>query len=283
MKRRDFLQIGLAGSLAAAEKKRFKEEVIAAGSEDRAPRVAVVLSNFAGGEDHFGNKVAGLAEPRPLDARLTPAQVDALVRKAIELGDLRGGNLARAIAMEDWVLVESRGADPAIVHSIVRFIAEQRRAGRISVAGCDADFCARMAAAHPPTRFERVDLAAGDSVELPVPGDYQRSARAPRVVVNCDRRVVIARLDAMVGMAIGALDLFSFHPADYAILCGKNLLVAGMNAVSVDAAGFAILGLDPAAQPVLREAEKKGYGLADLESVWVRGASIEEARQALGS
>jgi hypothetical protein len=284
MKRRSFLKYGLPAPLAdAAAAKNFEEEVIASASQDRAPRVAVVPSTFAGGEDHFGNKVEGLPQPAPLGARLSPAQVDALVRKAIRLGDLRGRNLARSIAAEDWVLVEARGIDPLVATSVIAFIAGQRCAGRITVCSNQQDQAGELRARYREVRLEWVDPAALERVELPVPGDHHRTVRVPKTVQNCDKRIVLAPLDATAGMTIGSLDLFSFHPAEYAMLCGKNTLVAGMNAVSVDAVGCALVGLDPARQPALREAERKGFGLCDLEAIWVRGVEIEDARAALAA
>jgi hypothetical protein len=165
---------------------------------------------------------------------------------------------------------------------VVAFIAEQRRAGRITICSKEPQVAADMQDRFPKTRFECVDLAAMERVQLPVPGDFRRTAAVPDVIQNCDKRIVLAPLDARSGMSVGSLDLFSFHPAEYAMLCGRNILVSGMNAVSVDAVGSALLGLDPAKQPVLREAEKKGFGLSDLEAIWVRGAEIEEARKAMG-
>lgn len=285
MNRRGFLKIGLPVPLGlmAAEKKKFEEEVIASASQDRAPRVAVVPSTFAGGEDHFGNKVAGLADPRPLDAALTPAQLDALVRKAVELGNLAGRNLARMIAPEDWVLIESRGVDSAVTRAVASFVAGLRRAGRISIASADPSAAAALQSQHPKTRIESLELGSMERIDLPVPGEVQRTVAVPKVIQNCDKRIVLAPLDKSAGMTIGSLDLFCFHPAEYAILCGRNLLISGMNAVSVDAVGAAVLGLDPSAQPLLREAEKRGFGLWDLEAIWVRGVDIEDVRKALSA
>lgn len=284
MNRRFFLEIGLSAPLVlAAEKKKFEEEVVASASQDRAPRVAVVPSTFAGGEDHFGNKVAGLSDPRPLDAILTPAQVDALVRKAIQLGDLAGRNLGRMIAPQDWVLIEARGVDAAVTRSVVNFVAGLRRAGRITIAASDESLAGAMRDAYPKTRFDSVDMRAMERIELPVPGEVQRTAAIPKVIQNCDKRIILAALDKTGGMTIGELDQFCFHPAEYAMLCGRNLLISGMNAVSVDAVGSAVLGLDPAGQAILREAEKRGFGLRDLEAIWVRGVDIEDARKALNS
>jgi hypothetical protein len=106
-------------------------------------------------------------------------------------------------------------------------------------------------------------------------------AQVPKLVRHCDKRIVLAALDASKGLAIGALDQFSFHAAEYALLTGRNLILAGMNAVSVDAVGSAVLGIDPAKAPLLGDAEKKGYGLRDLEAIWVRGNEIEDAQRAL--
>ena len=75
-----------------------------------------------------------------------------------------------------------------------------------------------MQAKHPKTKFECVDLETMERVQLPVPGDFGRVVPVPKVIQNCDKRIVLAPLDAKTGMAIGALDLFSFHPAEYAML-----------------------------------------------------------------
>ena len=87
------------------------------------------------------------------------------------------------------------------------------------------------------------------------------------------------------------LNLFSYHPADYAIVGGAwgveaggrpvhhNVLVAGANAVSVDAVGAAIMGFDPAKVAHLALAQRRGFGDADLGPIWTRGNEIEQARR----
>jgi uncharacterized protein (DUF362 family) len=86
------------------------------------------------------------------------------------------------------------------------------------------------------------------------------------------------------------VDLFSYHPADYAIVGGAwgiegggrsvhhNVLVAGANAVSVDAVGAAIMGFEPTRVAHLALAQRRGFGDADLGPIWTRGNEIEQAR-----
>jgi uncharacterized protein (DUF362 family) len=93
------------------------------------------------------------------------------------------------------------------------------------------------------------------------------------------------------------VDLFSFHPADYALLGGSwgvegdgphapgarsvhhNVIIAGANADSVDAVAAAVMGFKPASLPYLAMAEKRGFGVADPDVVWIRGNDIEEAHK----
>jgi len=52
-----------------------------------------VLSSFAGSSDHDGTLIKGLADPQPVTQDLTDAQIDAVVRKALDLDSSRGGGL----------------------------------------------------------------------------------------------------------------------------------------------------------------------------------------------
>jgi len=56
-----------------------------------------------------------------------------------------------------------------------------------------------------------------------------------------------------------------------------NVLVAGANAVSVDAVGAAIMGFEPTRVAHLALAQRRGFGSADLGTIWVRGNEIEHA------
>jgi uncharacterized protein (DUF362 family) len=93
------------------------------------------------------------------------------------------------------------------------------------------------------------------------------------------------------------VDLFSFHPADFAIAGGcwglegdgphppgarsvhHNVVIAGANAVTVDAIAAAVMGFDSADLPYLALAEKRGFGVSDPNVIWTRGNDIEEARR----
>ena len=87
-----------------------------------------------------------------------------------------------------------------------------------------------------------------------------------------------------------AVGVFDHHPADYAILGGcwgmeeggsvhHNAIIAGPNAVSIDAAGAAVMGFVPAEIPFLKLAAKRGLGVLDVDALWVRGVEIDEARR----
>jgi len=93
------------------------------------------------------------------------------------------------------------------------------------------------------------------------------------------------------------VDLFGFHPADYAIAGGcwgvegdgphapgahsihHNVIIAGANAVAVDAVAAAVMGFRAAELPYLGMAERHGFGVADVDVIWNRGNDIDEARK----
>ena len=187
---------------------------------------------------------------------------------------------------------------------------------------------------YPEIRFEIVDLNFDSVVELPVPGkalarnNPQGTYGIPKTIQQCDRLISVAPLKthAMTGVSLsmknyfgigpGAkygfpkdglhklgdsaevlVDLFSFHPADYALVGGSwgiegdgphapgarsvhhNVIIGGANAVAVDAVAAAVMGFKPAELPYLAMAEKRGFGAADPDVVWTRGNEIEEARK----
>jgi hypothetical protein len=85
-------------------------------------------------------------------------------------------------------------------------------------------------------------------------------------------------------------DLYLHHPADFAVLGGQvhrdaagpvhhNIVIAGSNAVAVDAIGAAVMGFDPLKIPLLDRLEARGFGVAVPDSIWTRGNEIEEARR----
>lgn len=111
-------------------------------------------------------------------------------------------------------------------------------------------------------------------------------AIAPASVYGQNRERLLA-----LGSAVDVLtDLYLHHPADYAILGGHthreasgpvnhNIVIAGANAVAVDAVGAAVMGFDPLKLPLLDRLEARGFGVAVTDSIWTRGNEIEEARR----
>ncbi|MGE5569699.1 MAG: DUF362 domain-containing protein [Rhodospirillales bacterium] len=157
MNRRRFLELTAAAATAASAQQKT-ETAIASATRDVTPRVAIVLSSFTGGEDHDGTKYGGLADPQPVTADLTAAQIDAMVRKAIELGVTAQGGLADLIAEDEWVVIKPnivachglgpedndggahhryiRGTvtDLRIVQSLIAFLVEHKCGARITIA-----------------------------------------------------------------------------------------------------------------------------------------------------
>jgi len=149
MRRREFLALSAAASVAGAQQQQ--PAVVASATVDTTPRVGIVLSSFKGGEEHDGTPLKGLDHPRPADADLTGAELDAMVRRAIELAALRNGNLATAVEADAWVVVKTHipscyglpGAsqpyipgsvtDPRIVKSLISYLAGQKRGLRFTV------------------------------------------------------------------------------------------------------------------------------------------------------
>jgi hypothetical protein len=158
MRRRDFLSTALAAGAATAQTPSKPEERFSAtATQDTTPRVGVVLSSFRGAEEHDGTKLPGLADPRPADAVLTAAQIDAMTRMAVTLGGMRVGGLQAIFDAEDWVVVKVAipsfpGAapaapgspaapfapggvtDPRLVRSLLRLLAEQKLGARFTLA-----------------------------------------------------------------------------------------------------------------------------------------------------
>src|SRR5438034_8898472 len=92
MRRRRFLALGLGAGLTRAQQQP-RDTVTATATQDKTPRVAIVLSSFKGSQDHDGTSVPGLSDARPRGAELTSGQLAAMVHRAIEIGDTRKGDL----------------------------------------------------------------------------------------------------------------------------------------------------------------------------------------------
>ena len=173
------------------------------------------------------------------------------------------------------------------------------------------------AARYPGVAFDLLDLNYGGAVEWRCSGRRFQLARA---VAECDALVTLSPLKTNIGAgvslalknsfgtapgsvygfpkfglhALGPLeelivDVFSFRPADYALLGGPwgiegnpdasvphNLLVAGQNCVAVDTVAAMAMGFDPAALPYLRVAAERGLGCGEIT---IAGCGLEEARR----
>jgi hypothetical protein len=302
-----------------------KESMLASASIDRTPRVGIVLSSFKGGEEHDGTPLAGLSSPRPVDAELTDSELDALLRKAIELsrrGRRRGGEFPiDGVGPEDWVVVRITPAtDVRLVRSLLGILIAARQGKRFTIAddgpapaGYDG-MLKSLAASHRGLRFEYVNLDSAPYLTAPA---VRRTFAArnpdgvyaiPKVIRECDTIIAVAPLDVGIAptymaiapraaygggreklLALGdkadvLCDLYLHHPPAYAILGGPsqvrhNLVIAGRNAVSVDAVGAAVMGLDVKKIALLDKLEARGFGVADPDSIWTRGNEIEEARR----
>jgi uncharacterized protein (DUF362 family) len=187
---------------------------------------------------------------------------------------------------------------------------------------------------YPGIRFESVDLNFDETIELPVPeGSLAKNNpdglyHIPKTIQQCDKLISLSPLKThrltgvslslknYFGVGPGAkygfpksglhklgavdeviVDLFSFHPADYAILGGcwgvegdgpsapgarsvhYSVILAGANAVAVDAVGAALMGFDPGRIRHLRLAERKGFGGWDLALIWTRGNEVDQVRR----
>ena len=110
MLRRQLLYLGAAAAFARPQKPQKSPEqtdvVIAGATDDQTVRVGLVLSNFKDSEDHYGAKVTGLPDPRPVNADLSDAQLNALVRKALAFGTKGKPELSSMVAADDWVLIK---------------------------------------------------------------------------------------------------------------------------------------------------------------------------------
>lgn len=146
LKRREFLSLLAASPILSQQK---QDEVIATATQDLTPRVGIVLSSFAGGEEHDGTKLQGLPDPRPVDAELDDKFIDVWVRKAIEMGSTRAAELRQMIEPEDWVVIKtniaasSGGSGPKfipgsitdlrVVRAVIRYLGEHNCGARITL------------------------------------------------------------------------------------------------------------------------------------------------------
>jgi uncharacterized protein (DUF362 family) len=319
--RRNFILTGAGAIFALAQDKKKEDVQVAGATQDPTPRVGIVLSSFKEGEDHDGTKIPGLSDPQPPGAELTPAQFDAVVRKAIDLAALRYSEYFETVDPEDWVVILTRsGADYRIVGNAISYLAEHKRGLRFTVIdrlpqpgvwGQDyRKLISDLGAKFREMRFELVDLNSAPTIDLPVPGRRAASCSIPKIVQQCDRVISIAPLstDPVRGVSLSLgnyaalsskpvatdealLDLFSYRPADLALVGGcwgvegdgtpvhHNVLISGMKSVAVDSVAASVMGFKSADLPFLALGQKRGFGSWDTDEIWTRGNEIEKARR----
>lgn len=245
--RRDFLLTG-AGALAAVGQQN--PAFVAGATQDPTPRVGIVLSSLKQGEDHDGTKVPGLPDPQPPSSELTAAQLDAMIRRAIDLAARRTTEFFEVIDPEDWVVIKTRSrTDSRIVGGAISYLAEHKRGLRFTIIdrlpqagdwGQDyRKLVSDLGAKFPKVRLELVDLNSAATADLPVAGRPGITYGIPKIIQQCDRMISISPLSTHpatgVSLSIGnyaaisskpastdeaLIDLFSYRPADLALVGG---------------------------------------------------------------
>ena len=94
---------------------------------------------------------------------------------------------------------------------------------------------------------------------------------------------LVDMLSTIHGVDLAVLDATYMYYGKYEV--GKpfkriktNLLLAGRDAVAVDAVGFALIGINPLDAPSLVEASKRGLGCAELSKIEVLGESLRNVK-----
>ena len=299
-----------------------------------ASAVAVVLSDYE-----------GLAEPCPPASPITEAQLDAMLRAALDLaGAPPAGRGDRVLIKPNMVCCPGLSpqwgpgavTDLRIVRSLLRWLAE-RDCGPITIAegaggwrpapldGWTTDWEGRFgglsyAGIARESGATLLDLNFAETVEHHASGRTYALARAVR---DCDRVVTLSPLKTnkgagvslamknLFGIAPGAVygfpkfglhalgpvpemvaDLFAFRPDAYGIIGGSwgvegegdremrhNVLIAGADAVAVDAVGGAVMGFEINELEFLNIARRRGLGANNPGAICVRGNSIKQARR----
>lgn len=209
---------------------RPKESMLASATMDRTPHVGIVLSSFRGGEEHDGTPIKGLTDPRPVDADLTDAQMDALLRKAVQVSGRRGG-LGRSAGPEDWVVVKivltpEISTDVRLVRSLLGFLAEGKRGRRFTIAtdapadAANSELVASLASRYKDRRFEYVDLSTAPYLQVPaVRRTFAKNNpdgvyAIPKVIRECDQILTVTPMQTspVTGVALSVSSYWSMAP-----------------------------------------------------------------------
>ena len=245
-----------AGALAALAQQRVGDKkpdgaFVAGATQDPTPRVGIVLSSFKQGTEHDGTKIPGLTEPQAPGADLTPAQLDAMVRKAIDLAAGRHAEFWETVEPEDWIVVKTGSrTDPRIVGGAISYLAERKRGLRFTVIdrlpqggewGQEyRKLVSDLGTKFSGVRFELLDLNTAPTSDLLVPDRPGVKYGIPKIVPQCDRLISIAPLatDPALGVSLSVgnlanistkpvatnealIDLLSYRPADLALVGGS--------------------------------------------------------------
>lgn len=212
------------------ETKRPQESMLASATLDRTPHVGIVLSSFRGGEEHDGTPISGLSDPRPADADLTAGQMQALLRKAIQVNGRRGG-IGRSASPEDWVVLlvvlePEISTDVRLVRALIDLLIEKRQGKRFTIAaGRPADsaytqLVAQLTTQYKDRRFEFADLETAPYLQVPaVRRTYAKHNRGgvygiSRIIRECDRVFTVAPLQTcpLTGIALSVSTYWSVAP-----------------------------------------------------------------------
>jgi uncharacterized protein (DUF362 family) len=196
--------------------------------------------------------------------------------------------------------------------------------GQITYRGMVSEFSQR----YPKVRFDIVDLNFDDVSELAVPGGALAPSNPtgkyfiPKTVLNSNRLISVAAMKInpvgaslsiknYFGIGPGSrygfpksklhefgnpsevmVDLFSFHPADFAIVGGSfgvegdnqqnvhhNVIVAGTSAIAVDSVAATVMGFGARDLAFLRNAVKKRLGTLELSEISTHGNTIAEVQR----
>lgn len=222
----------MAGSQVGAGK-RPSESMLASASVDSTPRVGIVLSSFRGATEHDGSHLAGLSDPRPVDSDLTLPQIEAMLRKAMELGSRgRRGGLP-PVAPDEWVVLKVRIApllstDSLWVQALLRTMVDAKRGKRFTIAAAAPvppnyrDLITDFSARYSNLRFSYVNLLEDGYLQSAAPR-RTFAARNPEAVYalsrtlrECDRLITFSPLatSKLTGVSLSVSNYWDFAPAE---------------------------------------------------------------------
>jgi len=227
------MQSGSSGLTAKPE-----ESMLASATFDAVPRVGVVLSSLREAEEHDGTKLPGLANPCPADSSLTPAQMAAMLHKAVEFSSRRGpqprrsGPPRRMQESDEWVvflaaLSPQAQADDTLVLTLMEDYATRGLGRRLTLAAEGPappswqEGVRKLAAAHSGKRIEYIDLSKDAWLQAPAPrrtfakGNPSGTYAIVKTIRECDRLLSVAPLatSPLTGISLAVANYWAIAPA----------------------------------------------------------------------